>query len=312
MNAPSRWITPLALLVGLVGCGHASAQYYYPFGQVPHHHAGIGYGYFADPLVNCGLYDQYVCPGPIVMSQVPIISMPVFVQPVPVVAAIQPAPRVPFVPAANLGGIDALGQAVRQRPANLPVNDEIRRRADALKTSTPAGRSRADLSIARGDESFAKGVYARSTARYREAIARAPDYAEGHFRLAHAYVATSRFNLALKSALTALELSGSNRRDGFSLAEMYRGNQFARQQHDAKLLDAAQREPDDGGLQFLIGLTLHYGGNPLQAREHFHSAARLPGAQQAYVRLFLPVAPIVEPKNQLVEANAEVQELAAD
>ena len=100
-----------------------------------------------------------------------------------------------------------------------------------------------------------------------------------------------------------MELAGTNVRHGFSLEELYRGNKFARQQHDAELLDASLREPEDGGLQFLIGFTLHYGGNPLKAREHFRAAAKLAGPQQAYVRHFLPVVPVAEADNAMAKAD---------
>ncbi len=181
--------------------------------------------------------------------------------------------------------------------------DEIRRRVTVLKRSTPQGRTRADRLISAADASFRKQSYARAVAQYRDAISRAPDYAEGHFRLAHAYVATRRFNLAQKSAMTAFELSGTARRDGFSLDELYQGNKFAREQHDSMLFDAALREPADGGLQFLIGFTLHYDRQPLKAREHFRKANQLAGAHQAYVRHFLPVVPIAESNELAMEAN---------
>jgi hypothetical protein len=103
--------------------------------------------------------------------------------------------------------------------------------------------------------------------------------------------------------MTALELSGTARRDGFSLDELYQGNKFAREQHDSMLFDAALREPADGGLQFLIGFTLHYDRQPLKAREHFRKANQLVGAHQAYLRHFLPVVPIAESNELAMEAN---------
>lgn len=188
-------------------------------------------------------------------------------------------------------------------PGPISDLDEIRHRVTVLKRSTPQGRIRADRLIAAGDASFRKQSYARAVAQYRDAIARAPDYAEGHFRLAHAYVATRRFNLALKSAMTALELAGTARRDGFSLDELYQGNRFAREQHDAQLFDAASREPTDGGLQFLIGFTLHYDLQPLKAREYFRKANRFAGAHQAYLRHFVAIVPVAEPANLAADAN---------
>lgn len=180
---------------------------------------------------------------------------------------------------------------------------EIRRRVSVLKRSTPQGRERADRLMASGDSAFEKQAYARAIAQYRNAIARAPDYPEPHFRLAHAYVATRRFNLALKSAMTALELSGTAKREGFSLDELYRGNKFARERHDAMLMDAAAREPTDGGLQFLIGFTLHYDRQPLQARKYFDRANLLVGAHQAYLRHFLPIHSIAEINELAMDAN---------
>lgn len=189
---------------------------------------------------------------------------------------------------------DGIRPRVIDDPDPFDGLDEIRRRVSVLKASTPGGRARADQLISAGDTYFAEGNYVRAVARYRDAIAKAPDYAESHFRLAHAYVSTRRFNLAIKSAMIALELSGTSRRDGFSLEEMYRGNKFAREQHDALLLDASQREPEDGGLLFLIGFTLHYGGRPLEAREYFRKANQFVGAHQAFTRHYLPVVAVAE------------------
>lgn len=172
---------------------------------------------------------------------------------------------------------------------------EIRRRAAVLKASTPVGRMRADRLISSGDQAFAQQNLARATALYRDAIAKAPDYAEAHFRLAHAYIATRRYNLALKSVLVALELSGTSRRDGFSLEDMYQGDLFPREQHFNRLLDASRREPADGGLKFLIGFTLHFNGDRDKAVTYFRQAQDLDGIQQSYARYFLPVTPVGEP-----------------
>jgi len=170
-----------------------------------------------------------------------------------------------------------------------------------LKPSTPAGRIRADRLLSRAARYFSEGKYSRAIARYRDAIAKAPDYPEPHFQLAHAYVATRQFDLALKSSLTALELAATARRDGFSLEQMYQGGKLSREQHNAMLLDAARREPEDGGLLFLLGFTFHYGGRPLEAREYFRQSDQWPGAHRAYVRHFLPV---------IIPAEAEAAEVA--
>lgn len=293
----------VCMMMPLTLCAQQSVAQY-----VPINHWGIGAGYFAGGCDAYGCFDSayfetgYFAPGyfetglydPLACGVAPLMFPPTVVLGVP---AAMPVP-IERRPAAQFAVRDVpLPPRVVAPRITDPLDPaaEIRRRADVLKPSTPAGRGRADRLISSGDTAFADQIYARATARYRDAIARAPDYAESHFRLAHAYVATRQYNLALTSSLVALELAGSIRRDGFSLAELYRGNKFSRRQHDARLLDAAMREPEDGGLQFLIGLTLHYGGNPLKARDHFREAARLSGPQQTYVRHFLPVVAVGEP-----------------
>ena len=172
--------------------------------------------------------------------------------------------------------------------------NEVRRRVSVLKSSTPQGRERADRFISMGDRAFADQKLARANALYRDAIAKAPDYAAGHFRLAHAYVATRQYTLAQKSLMVALELSGSVKRGGFSLEDMYQGDQFIRDKHLETLLDASKREPNDGGLRFLLGFFLHYDNKPLQGREHFVAANKIAGVHQHYTRYFLPAKPVAE------------------
>lgn len=261
-----------------------------------------------EPIVPIQVFNPplVVTPPLVIAPPVPVAPLPAFrAQPrVPLAAPGQienfAKPAVPVVDdvmpenqlQAGVQGVDAFDELA-----------EIRRRVAVLKRSTPARRDRADRLISNADEAFAEQNYARAVALYRDAIARAPDYAEAHFRLAHAYVATRRYNLALKSALMALELSGTSRRNGFSLAELYRGNKFARERHDEMLLDAALREPEDGGLKFLIGFTTYYAPNPLKAREHFRESMEFPGAHQAYVRQFLPAVPIADADDLIVDAD---------
>ena len=283
-----------------------------------HRHDGCGYGALLPAYSHGGFRSEYtavwIAPVMPIWVLPPVGIAPIdpgFVHMAPQpLAATNPIQSENFArdavkPLGNgLGALPELGSGGALTEAGpLDELDEIRRRVMVLKRSTPQSRARADRLISAGDASFQKQSYPRAVAQYREAIARAPDYAEGHFRLAHAYVATRRFNLALKSAMTAIELAGTARRDGFSMDELYQGNKFAREQHDAMLFDAALREPVDGGLQFLIGFTLHYDHQPLKAREHFRKSNQFAGAHQAYLRHFLPVAAIAESNELAMEAD---------
>lgn len=174
-------------------------------------------------------------------------------------------------------------------PVAPPVaQDEITRRVAALKPSTETGRLRSDELIADGDREFAAQQFRKAAGKYREAIAKAPDYPPGHLRAGHAYIATGDYELAVTYFAMGFELSRNIKRPGFSLADLYRGNALAQQQHEETLADAVLRQPDDGGLLFLTGLTLHYGGRPLQARDYFRRATEMPGRHQPYAAMFVP------------------------
>lgn len=173
-------------------------------------------------------------------------------------------------------------------PRRAALDDEIRRRVVALKPSTEAGRLRSDELIADGDREFIAQQYRKAAAKYREAITKAPDYPPGHLRAGHAYVATGDYELAVTYFAMGFELSRTIERPGFTLTDLYHGNQLAKEQHQESLADAILRQPEDGGLLFLAGVTQHYDGRPLQARDYFRRAAEMPGRHQPYAAMFLP------------------------
>lgn len=201
----------------------------------------------------------------------------------PPVAAIQPAPAMPPV--------QPQVRAQPQPKAAIPAaEDEITRRVAALKPSTDAGRLHSDELIAAGDREFVAQQYRRAAAKYRDAIAKAPDYPPAHLRAGHAYIATGDYELAVTYLAMGFELSKTIERPDFSLTDLYRGNNVAKDQHFEALADAVLRQPEDGGLLFLTGITQHYDGHPLQARDYFRRAAAIPGRHQPYAAMFVPKA----------------------
>jgi hypothetical protein len=210
----------------------------------------------------------------------------------PPVAPAQPAPAMPLAPP------QARAQPQRQ-DAPPGADDEITRRVAALKPSTEAGRTRSDELIAEGDREFVAQQFRRAAAKYREAIAKAPDYPPGHLRAGHAYIATGDYELAVTYLAMGFELARTIERPDFSITDLYRGNNLAKDQHLEALADAVLRQPGDGGLLFLTGITQHYDGHPLQARDYFRRAAEIPGRHQPYAAMFVPKAPDpAAPKNK--------------
>ncbi|TVQ03948.1 MAG: tetratricopeptide repeat protein [Planctomycetaceae bacterium] len=270
VNLPTRW----ALRAGL-------------FGDVCWPHPNPIYGW------NSGFFPGYGYPWGF-RSQVVVVQQPVAV-PFPVV--------VPFaVPAAQ--PMAAVGQLNGAMPIGLPdprqimpVDNgeageaEIVRRVTALKPSNVDGRLRADKAIAEGDREFAAGRQRRAITKFRDAIRRAPDYSAGYFRAGHAHTAVGDYDQAVTNFAMALEIARTTHRDGFSLDTLYQDDQQSKQQHLADLSGALRQRPNEGGLHFLLGLTLHYDGNPLKAREHFRRAVELPGRHRAYAAMYLPAPP---------------------
>lgn len=173
-------------------------------------------------------------------------------------------------------------------PGPPAPEDEIKRRVAALKPSTDAGRLLCDELIAEGDREFANQEYRKAASKYRAAIAKAPDYPPGHLRAGHAYIASGDYELAVTYLAMGFELARTIQRPGFSLTDLYQGNDVAKDQHQESLADAILRQPGDGGLLFLSGINQHYDGRPLQARDYFRRAAELPGRHQPYAAMFLP------------------------
>jgi hypothetical protein len=85
-----------------------------------------------------------------------------------------------------------------------------------------------------------------------------------------------------------LELSRDTVRDGFTLDTLYKGDAISKQQHYGELGAALRRQPQDGGLNYLMGMMLHYDGNATKAEEYFRKAVELPGRHRPYAAMYLP------------------------
>lgn len=241
----------------------------YPYGYYPYY--GYGYSY---------TYPQYSAP--VVVVQPQIVQVPVFVPVAPQAnAVVGAAPAAPMPLAAPRKILP------RANPLQ-PVEEEILRRVTALKPSDEAGRTKADQAIVEGDREFAAGEYRRAMFKYRDATRRAADYAPAYFRSGHVHAVLGDYELAVSDFGMALEIARTIDAEGFSFDAFYRDDAAALQEHLATLGGAIRRQPEDGGLHFLMGVMLHYGGNPLQAQEYFARALELPGRHRPYAAMYLP------------------------
>lgn len=279
---------------------------YYPWGwggsgwgwgyPVPYPYAGPGYSFIPG-------YNWYGVAPPVVVVQPQIVQVPMQVPvqvpqlPANAVAANRPAAGNVQPPLAG-GGNNAMLPPPRViRPdANAPgAETEILRRVIALRKSDANDRTRADQAIADGDQEFADGQYRRAMLDYRDALKRAPDYPLALFRAGHAHTVLGDYDLAVTYFGMGLELSRDTVRDGFTLDTLYKGDAISKQQHYGELGAALRRQPQDGGLNYLMGMMLHYDGNATKAGEYFRKAVELPGRHRPYAAMYLPDAPPAAP-----------------
>jgi tetratricopeptide (TPR) repeat protein len=130
---------------------------------------------------------------------------------------------------------------------------------------------------------------------YRDALKRAPDYPLALFRAGHAHTVLGDYDLAVTYFGMGLELSRDTVRDGFTLDTLYKGDAISKQQHYGELGAMLRRQPQDGGLNYLMGMMLHYDGNATKAEEYFRKAVELPGRHRPYAAMYLPDEPPAPP-----------------
>lgn len=155
--------------------------------------------------------------------------------------------------------------------------------------SLPAARERAARYVAFGDRLFKEQRIHEAMAKYRDAVAAAPDLAASQFRLGLGYLATGRMEEAAESFKRGMQLEPQYVfTTSFHLDELYAGNPLAK---NALLEGIARRtlnDPNNSDYLFDVGVVLYFEGQIDTARKYFAAARmRLSGADDSYLRPFL-------------------------
>lgn len=188
---------------------------------------------------------------------------------------------VPAAPAVG-GGVPA---AAPQAPAGGPPG--ALQRPD-VRVSNASARARAWDLIRAGDGYFREGKLSAAQLRYRGAADAAPDLAEAYFRLTWAALAGGKFDEAARQAKFGLRLMPDWPASTFALDRLYGPDQdVTRAQHLDALAAAAEQQPTNADLLFLIGLTLYFDGQADRARAFFTRGGELSDDLQPYVAPFL-------------------------
>ncbi|MHC4176388.1 MAG: tetratricopeptide repeat protein [Planctomycetota bacterium] len=173
-----------------------------------------------------------------------------------------------------------------QRRQEAPKQAEAEREPQ-LRGTNPQAVALAWKFIGFGDAHFADQKYTDALQRYRKALQAAPQLAEGYFRQGYALAAMARYELAAKALKRGLALDPAWPTSGFHNDELYGRDQAAKNVQMDALAKAADGQPHDADLMFLLGVYLHFDGQPARAAVFFGRAAQLVGGDDAHLRAFV-------------------------
>lgn len=172
-------------------------------------------------------------------------------------------------------------------PPAIAESRRAPRRNRPTRASNPEAISRAERFIGFGDTQFRNQKYSDALDRYRKAVTAAPRLAEARWRQGYAQVALGHYEAAAKAFKLGLKADPTWPRSGFENDWLYGPNSRAKSTHLEAIAEAADKEPANGDLLFLIGVYLYFDGQVERAAPFFQRAAQLSPQDAAAIDLFL-------------------------
>ncbi|HVX10059.1 MAG TPA: hypothetical protein VHC22_02550 [Pirellulales bacterium] len=176
------------------------------------------------------------------------------------------------------------------RRADAPVSDEDEPSAPRkVRVANAEATARALQFIEYGDARFQRQEFLEAYQRYRKAADAAPNLADAYFRQGFAQSALGRYLPAVKSIRRGLALQPDWPKADFRLDRLYLGNRAAKQMHFERLAIAAEENPDNAEMMYLLGVELFFDRQPDRAHTFLQAAAGL-GLDAELVRGFIEAA----------------------
>jgi len=195
-----------------------------------------------------------------------------------VVEPIQPQPQPQVVPQPQ--------PPLQPQDAN-PQPPKVENDAPAARPSSPQARQRTEQHLRFGDAHFARQDYRSANERYRSATQETPDVPAAWFRFAQVKVALGQHDDAVAAYQRGLALDADWPRSGFRLSDLYGAAGRAHVSHLEALALAAEQDAGNADLYFLLGVQLHFSGQPERAQRFFAEARRVAVADAPHVAAFL-------------------------
>ena len=173
--------------------------------------------------------------------------------------------------------------------SDLPLSkpDPITRPALPSSTDAKVRSIRAQMS---GDEYLRRQNWQHAYVEYKKAVEVADDRAEAHFRLGIALVTIQHYDTALIAFQRALHLDPTLPQSGLSLRALYGENSdLTINSIVSRLTTYAEQDIRDPNRLFLLGLMLHFHGDP-RAREILDVGYRLAGRGSHFLAFLQPQA----------------------
>ena len=178
------------------------------------------------------------------------------------------------------------GALIAGRADRAVVGDQDPPRQPKVRDGNQQAIASARKYLDYGDTHFSTGRYRDAYMRYRKASVEAPQLAEGHFRQGWALMGMNRPDLAAKAIRRGLELDPGWPQSNFRIDKLYGANQAAKKAHFDAMAKAAKENPKDADPWFVLGVHLHFDGQPDRAARFFDHARQLTVGDDAPLAAF--------------------------
>ncbi len=168
-----------------------------------------------------------------------------------------------------------------RKTSNKETPADIAEAAARIRKTGVAAKMKASRLMDLGDDLFHDQKHHEALQRYKSATTAAPDMPETWLRQGFALAATGRYDLAARAFRRAKAIDAEALGVKLLLDDLYGDTAVAKTAHYDSLARAALAEPDRSDLLLVLGMMLHFDGQPERAAPFFAAVSDLDSAAAA-------------------------------